>query len=145
MRIRAITIGQKVPFLSKNETILSFLQENLENYTNFNNELSNQFEDINIFVDTKRFCSQPLFSYDNKLFYEKNLKETLIDINEQLGFLQAIFKDYEIGYFACCIMLADQIQELGIFEKLLLNEVPQFIRNSEIFFTSLPVASSLCI
>ncbi|MFX1314329.1 MAG: DUF711 family protein [Promethearchaeota archaeon] len=142
MRIRAITIGQKIPFLYKNETILSFLQENLENFTNFSNELSNQFEDINIFVDTKRFCSQPLFSYDNRLFYEKNLKETIVDINEQLGFLQAIFKDYEFGYFACCMMLADQIQELGIFEKLLLNEVPQFIRNNEIFFTSLPVASS---
>jgi uncharacterized protein (UPF0210 family) len=141
MRIRAITIGQIIPFLYRNESILSFLQEKLENFSNFNNEILDQFEDINILVDTKRVCSQPLFSYDNKLFYEKNLKETLVDISEQLRFLQAIFKDYDINYFACCMMLANQIQELGIFEKLLLNEVPQFIRNSENFFTSLPVAS----
>lgn len=141
MKIRAITIGQIVPFLNRNETILSYLQEKLGNFTNFYNEISNQFEDINILIDTKRVCSQPLFSFDNKLFYEKNLKETLVDISEQLSFLQAIFKDYNIDYFACCMMLANQIQELGIFEKLLLNEVPQFIKNSEIFFTSLPLAS----
>lgn len=141
MRIRAITNGQIIPFLNRNETILSYLQEKLENFTNFYNEISNQFEDINILIDTKRICSQPLFSYDNKLFYEKNLKETLVDISEQLSFLQAIFKDYNIDYFACCMMLANQIQELGIFEKLLLNEVPQFIKNSESFFTSLPLAS----
>ncbi len=142
MRIRSITIGQVIPFLNRNETILSYLQEKLKNFTNFNNEIINEFEDINILVDTKRVCSQPIFSYDNKLFYEKNLQETLVDISEQLGFLQAIFKDYDIDYFACCMMLANQIQELGIFEKLLLNEVPQFIKNSENFFTSLPLAST---
>jgi uncharacterized protein (UPF0210 family) len=141
MRIRAITMGQIIPFLNRNEAILSYLQENLENFNNFCNEISHQFEDINILIDTKRVCSQPLFSYDNKLFYEKNLKETLVDISEQLNFLQAIFKDYNIDYFACCMMLANKIQELGIFEKLLLNEVPQFIKNSETFFTSLPLAS----
>ncbi len=142
MKIRAITIGQIVPFLYKNETILSFMQQNLENFSNFNDEIISEFEDINIPVQTKRFCSQPLFSYDNRLFYEKNLKETLVDIDNQLKFLQDMFKDYEFDYFACCMMLANQIQELGIFEKLLLGEVPQFIKNTDIFFTSLPVAST---
>ncbi|MCK4285936.1 MAG: DUF711 family protein [Candidatus Lokiarchaeota archaeon] len=142
MRIRAIAIGQIVPFLFKNESILSFMQENLENFSNLNKELINAFEEIGIPVQTKRFCSQPIFSYENKLFYEKNLKDTLVDIEDQLKFLQDMFKDYQFDYFACAMMLADKIQELGIFEKLLLDEVPQFIKNTDIFFTSLPVAST---
>jgi uncharacterized protein (UPF0210 family) len=40
------------------------------------------------------------------------------------------------------MMRGDLVQELGIFEKLLLNEVPQFIKNHRSFFTSLPVAST---
>jgi len=142
MKIRAITIGQIIPFLYKNETILSFMQEKLSSISSFNEEIIGLFEDVNIEVQTKRFCSQPLFSYDNKLFYEKNLKDTLVDINSQLKFLQKIFDDYNIDYFACCMMLAHRIQELGIFEKLLLNEVPLFIKNNSKFFTSLPAAST---
>ena len=142
MRIRAIAIGQIVPFLYKNESILSFMQANLENFSNMNKELINAFEEIGIPVQTKRFCSQPIFSYDNKLFYEKNLKDTLVDIDNQFKFLQDMFKDYEFDYFACAMMLADKIPELGIFEKLLLDEVPQFIKNTDIFFTSLPAAST---
>ncbi len=142
MKVRAITIGQIIPFLYKNETILSFLQDKLTNFSSFYKDIISTLEERDIAVETKRFCSQPLFSYDNKLFYEKNLKETIVDINTQLSFLQDIFKDYGINYFACCMMLADQIQELGIFEKLLLDEVPHFIKNNRNFFTSLPVAST---
>jgi len=142
MRIRAITLGQIIPFLFKNETILSFLQDRLNNFSSFVNEFSDMLKDFDIEIDTKRICSQPLFSYDNKLFYKKNLKETLVDINEQLLFLQDVFKDYGIDYFACAMMRADHIQELGIFEKLLLDEIPQFIQDKRSFFTSLPVAST---
>jgi len=70
------------------------------------------------------------------------LKDTLVDIDRQLKFLQEMFKDYEFDYFACAMMLADKIPELGIFEKLLLEQVPQFLKNTDIFFTSLPVAST---
>ncbi len=142
MKIRSITIGQIIPFLYKNETILSFMQNKLASFSSFNDEIIGMFDDIDIPVETKRFCSQPLFSYENKLFYEKNLKDTLVDINSQLNFLQKMFTDYNIDYFACCMMLAHQIQEFGIFEKLLLNEVPIFIKNNKNFFTSLPVAST---
>ncbi|MFX1386489.1 MAG: DUF711 family protein [Promethearchaeota archaeon] len=142
MRIRSITFGQLIPFLLKNETILSFLQDKLYNFSSFSNEMTDMLEEMNIDIETKRFASQPLFSYDNKLFYEKNLKETLVDINNQLEFLQDVFDDYGIDYFACSMMRADQIQELGIFEKLLLNEVPQFIQNKKKFFTSLLAAST---
>ncbi|MFW9970038.1 MAG: DUF711 family protein [Candidatus Odinarchaeota archaeon] len=142
MRIRAVTIGQMIPFLLKNETILSFLQDKLKNFSAFYNEFNDMLKQFDIAIDTKRIASQPLFSYDTKLFYEKNLKETLVDINNQFLFLQDVFKDYGIDYFACAMMRADQIQELGIFEKLLLNEVPKFIQNKRNFFTSLPVAST---
>jgi len=142
MRIRAISIGQIIPFLLKNESILSFLQKRLESFSKFNDMMISSFEDIGISVQTKRIFSSPLFSYDNKLFYEKSLRETLVNINDQLGFLQDIFKDYNFDYFACCMMIADQIEDLGIFEKLLLNEVPKFIKNHRKFFTSLPVAST---
>jgi len=118
------------------------MQENLENFSNLNNELISAFKDIGVEVQTTRMCSQPLFSYDNKLFYEKNLKETLVDIKNQLKFLQDIFKDYGFDYFACCMMLTHQLPELGIFERLLLNEVPTFIKSTDNFFTSLPVAST---
>ncbi|MFX0027924.1 MAG: DUF711 family protein [Candidatus Hermodarchaeota archaeon] len=142
MRIRAITNGNIVPYLYANETILSFMQDNLKNFSELNNELVSAFENVGLEVQTKRFCSQPLFSYDNKLFYEKNLKETLVEIKNQLKFLQDIFKDYGFDYFACCMMLTHQLPELGIFERLLLNEVPTFIKNTDNFFTSLPVAST---
>lgn len=142
MRIRAITNGSIIPYLYANETILSFMQDNLKSFSDLNNELISAFEDIGVEVQTKRICSQPLFSYDNKLFYEKNLKETLVDIKDQLKFLQDIFKDYGFDYFACCMMLTHQLPELGIFERLLLNEVPTFIKNTDNFFTSLPVAST---
>ncbi|MFX1390988.1 MAG: DUF711 family protein [Promethearchaeota archaeon] len=142
MRIRAVTFGQIIPFLFKNESILSFLQNRLDNFTSAINEIRNMLKEYNIEIDTKRICSQPLFTYENKLFYEKNLKDTLVDINNQIAFLQDVFKDYGFNYFACAMMRADQIQELGIFEKLLLNEVPQFINNKRNFFTSLTVAST---
>ncbi|MFW9989606.1 MAG: DUF711 family protein [Candidatus Odinarchaeota archaeon] len=142
MRIRSITFGQIIPFLYKNESILSFLQNRLDNFSSLADELSSMCDKIGIKVDTRRFCSQPLFDYDNKLFYEKNLKETLTEINNQLTFLQEILKDYRFDYFACCMMLSSTIKEMGIFEKLLLNEVPNFIKNHDHFFTSLPAASS---
>ena len=43
MKVRAITIGQNIPFLYSNETILSYMQENLENFSNFNSEIIETF------------------------------------------------------------------------------------------------------
>ncbi|MFW9782310.1 MAG: DUF711 family protein, partial [Candidatus Heimdallarchaeota archaeon] len=54
-----------------------------------------------------------------------------------------LIKEYEIDYFAACTVLADiQIEKYGVYEKLFLNEVPQFINRRENFFTSLHVAST---
>ena len=86
-------------------------------------------------------CSQPILSYDPQ-FYSKNLNETLTRIHEQLGILENILSKYEFDYFASCTVIADeQIQKYGIYEKLLLNEIPNFIKRREKFFTSVHVAS----
>ena len=50
MRIRSITFGQIIPFLLKNETILSFLQDKLRNFSSFSNEMSDMLEEINVDV-----------------------------------------------------------------------------------------------
>jgi uncharacterized protein (UPF0210 family) len=142
MRIRAITIGQIVPFLFKNETLETFMEEKLENFANFNEELVERFEDINLIVETKRLCSQPLFSYEEQRVYQKNLEETIQQLNNQLSLLQGRFKKYGIDYFACCSMLADELKDFGLFEKLLLREFPRLLQNYNNLFTSLPAAST---
>lgn len=143
MKIRAITIGQIVPFLLKDETFEDFMGEKLKLFSNFNAELIENFEDIHLEVQTKRICSQPLFDYDDKSFYEKNLGEALMELYDQLGILQRMIKRYNFDYFASCTMLADHIlEQFGPFERLFLNEIPLFIKDYDNFFTSLPVAST---
>ena len=142
MRIRAITIGQIIPFLFKNETLETFMEDKLENFTAFNAELVEKLEEINLIVETKRLCSQPLFSYDEQLIFQKNLEETILKLNEQLTFLQEMFKKSGIDYFACCTMLADELKDFGLFEKLLLKEYPKLLKTYTNLFSSLPAAST---
>ncbi len=142
MRIRAITIGQKIPYLIDNKNFELNLESNLQKFNHLNNDLTERFKDINIDVQTKRLCSQPILSYDQQL-YEKNLNETLNKIHEQLAIVENLILNHGIDYFASCAVLADeQILKYGVYEKLLLNEVPQFIKKRDAFFTSLHVASS---
>jgi len=142
MRIRSITIGQIIPFLFKNETLESFMEEKIENFIEFNKELVERFEGINLIVETKRLCSQPLFSYEEQLMYQKNLEETITHLDDQLGILQEMLKKADIDYLACCTMLADELKDFGIFEKLLLGEFPKLLKKYNNLFTSLPVAST---
>ncbi len=141
MKIRAITIGQKIPFLAEDKVLENILEGKLEAFYSLNSELTKKFNDVNIEVQTKRLCSQPILSYEQQV-YEKNLNETLTRIHDQLSIIERLIKEYEIDYFAACTVLADiQIQKYGVYEKLFLNEVPQFIKRKEKFFTSLQVAS----
>ncbi|MFW9950301.1 MAG: DUF711 family protein, partial [Candidatus Thorarchaeota archaeon] len=142
MRIRAITIGQKVPYLTDNKNFEKDLEDNLQKFSLLNKDLITQFKNINIAVQTKRLCSQPILSYDQQL-YEKNLNETLLKLHEQLILIEKAISKFGIDYFASCALLADeQILKYGIYEKLLLNEVPHFIKAREKFFSSVHVASS---
>ncbi len=142
MRIRAITIGQNIPFLQKNEILEEYLEKKFEAFKSFNEDMIDEFKKINLIVDSKRLCTQPLFSYEDHLIYEKNLDATLIKINEQLKLIQKLLKKYQIDYFSSSAMLADDLPDFGIFEKLLLKQVPTYLKNYDNFFISLPAAST---
>jgi len=141
MKVRAITVGQKVPYLAEDKELENYMEQKLQRFSSLNNDLVQKLNNIGIEVQTKRLCSQPILSYDQQ-FYSKNLNETLTRIHEQLGILERIILKYEFDYFASCAVIADeQIQKYGIYEKLLLNEIPSFIKRREKFFTSVHVAS----
>ncbi|NVM18777.1 MAG: DUF711 family protein [Candidatus Lokiarchaeota archaeon] len=141
MKVRAITVGQKIPYLAEDKELENYMEQKLQRFYSFNNDLVQQLNNIGIEVQTKRLCSQPILSYEQQ-FYSKNLNETLTRIHEQLGILERVLMKYEFDYFASCAVIADeQIQKYGIYEKLLLNEIPAFIKRREKFFTSVHVAS----
>ena len=141
MKVRAITVGSKIPYLVEDKELEERLERNLQNFYSFNYELVQKLNEKEIEVQTKRLCSQPILSYEQQ-FYSKNLSETIARIHEQLEIIERIISKYDFGYFASCAVLADeQILKYGIYEKLLLNEVPNFIKRREKFFTSVHVAS----
>ena len=141
MKVRAITVGSKIPYLIDDKELEEKLERNLQNFYSFNFELVQRLNEKDIEVQTKRLCSQPILSYEQQ-FYSKNLNENLTKIHDQLEIIERIITKYEFDYFASCAVIADeQIQKYGIYEKLLLNEVPNFITRREKFFTSVHVAS----
>ena len=89
MKVRAITIGQKVPYLAEDKELQNYMEQKLQRFYSFNNDLIQKLSDIEIEVQTKRLCSQPILSYEQQ-FYSKNLNETLTRIHEQLGILERI-------------------------------------------------------
>ncbi|MHA1150823.1 MAG: DUF711 family protein [Promethearchaeota archaeon] len=141
MRIRAITIGQIIPFLYKDEIIESFLAEKLENFHEFNTTLVETLKDVNIFVESRRLCSQPLFSYDDEQMYTRNLEDTILQLHEQFTLVDKLIEG-KFDYVSCCSMLANQLKDFSIFEKLFLSTFPEFLRAFPKLFSSLPVASS---
>lgn len=142
MKIRAITIGDKIPYLSEDEELKSTMEEKLFKFRRFNEDLIEEFDKIQLEVQSKRICSQPLFSYADQHFYTENLNETLQRLNTQFRILQDLFNRYNIDYFACSSMLADSLETFGVFEKLLLNEIPQYIKTFDTLFSSINVAST---
>ena len=142
MRIRAITIGQKIPYLTENKLLENSLEESLQKFSILNDSLIDGFRQLNIEVQTKRLCTQPILSYDEQVF-DQNLNNALVNIHEQLAIIENLITKYEIDYFSSCAVLADlQMAKYGIYESLFLNEVPAFIKRKEKFFSSLHVASN---
>ena len=142
MKIRAITIGQKIPYLTENEVLQNSLEESLQKFTTLNNNLIDKFNQLDIEVQTKRLCSQPILSYDEQVF-DQNLNNALVNIHDQLEIIENLITKYDIDYFSSCAVLADmQMAKYGIYESLFLNEVPAFIKRKEKFFSSLHVASN---
>ncbi|MEE9572221.1 MAG: hypothetical protein V3W20_04165, partial [Candidatus Neomarinimicrobiota bacterium] len=121
MKVRAITVGNKIPYLIEDKELEEVMERNLQNFYSFNYELIERFNEKEIEVQTKRLCSQPILSYEQQ-FYSKNLNETITRIHDQLEITEKIISKYEFDYFASCTVMADeQIQKYGIYEKLLLN------------------------
>ncbi|TFF63703.1 MAG: DUF711 family protein [Promethearchaeota archaeon] len=142
MKIRAITNGQIIPYLRSNEILTEFMENHLAKIKLLNKSLTQSFDDINIEVQTTRLCSQPLFSYDDKVWMNRGLKDCLPLLEQQFFLIEDLLKKYEIDYFACCSMLADRLENFGPYERLLLSEIPTFIKKHDILFSSLPVASN---
>jgi len=142
MKIRAITIGQKIPYLTDNKVLESSLEQSLQKFAPLNNSLIDKFRQLDIEVQTKRMCSQPILSYNEQVF-DQNLNNALVNIHDQLAIIENLITKYEIDYFSSCAVLADlQMTKYGIYESLFLNEVPAFIKRKEKFFSSLHVASN---
>ena len=141
MKVRAITIGQKIPFLSKNIVLENFLREKLSRFNLFNQELERALKDVNIEVQSKRLSTQPILSYEQQV-YQHNLNQTILQLHDEFALIEKYIEDNNFNYFACCTVLADeQIEKYGVYEKLFLNEVPSFIKRRKNLFTSIPVAS----
>ncbi|TFG06896.1 MAG: DUF711 family protein [Promethearchaeota archaeon] len=145
MRIRAITIGQNIPILYESLEIQDFLENKLEKYYVFYRELIEEFRNNNIPVDSKRICSQPLINHEEQLAHRKDVQQTLLLLHSELEILQKMCKKYEIDYFACCTMLAEELKSFGIYEKLLLNDFDKLLKEFPRFFTSLPIISKSVI
>ncbi|MFO7794630.1 MAG: DUF711 family protein [Promethearchaeati archaeon] len=142
MKIRAITIGANIPFLMEDEDLRDALEEKLIKFRRLNEDLTEEFKNIDSDVQSRRICSQPLFSYADQTFYKENLKETLQRLRIQFEIIRDLFKQYNIDYFSCCSMLADKLENFGVFEKLLLNEIPEYLKKFDYLFSSINVASN---
>jgi uncharacterized protein (UPF0210 family) len=141
MKVRAITIGQKIPFLSKSIVLENFLGEKLSKFNLFNQELEEALNGVDIEVQSKRLSTQPILSYEQQV-YQHNLNQTILQLHDEFALIERYIEQYDFNYFACCTVLADeQIEKYGAYEKLFLNEVPSFIKRRKNFFTSIPVAS----
>ncbi len=141
MKVRAITIGQNIPFLSKNIVLENFLREKLSKFKLFNQELEEALNNVDIEVQSKRLSTQPILSYEQQV-YQHNLNQTILQLHDEFALIERYIENYDFNYFACCTVLADQqIEKYGIYEKLFLNEVPSFIKRRKSLFTSIPVAS----
>jgi len=142
VKVRAITIGQTIPIFKKEDVKENgaSLEENFIKFSKFNDDLIKDFENNNLEVETKRFCTQPLLNYENQLYYKKNNFETINLLHEVLSNLKNKIEKYKFDYFACCTMLPSDLKHLDKFRNLILDEFHKIIISYPNFFTSLPIA-----
>ena len=142
MKIRAITIGQNIPFFNGNNEVAAVLEKKFPLFTAFNNELIEEFQKRDIIVETKRFCSQPIFSENNQWENESLLNANIGDLKNQIDLIQNECKTNGFDYFTCCEALADKFKDVGSLEKVLSSDIPDLLKEKELFFSSLQVSSS---
>jgi len=57
MKVRAITVGTKIPYLIEDKELVEIMEHNLQNFYSFNFELIQKLNEKEIEVQTKRLCS----------------------------------------------------------------------------------------
>jgi len=141
MKVRSITIGQTIPIFKK-DTVKengASLEENFIKFSKFNNDLIKNFENNNLEVETKRFCTQPLLNYENQLNNRKKDFETTNFVHETLSNLKLMIEKYNFDYFACSTMAPMDLNHINKFENLIIDEFHKILVLYPNFFTSLPV------
>ncbi len=139
MKIRAITVGENIPFFNKNVNIDNYLEDKLYIFSNLCSELIDEFEKSNIQVETRRFCSQPIF---NGVKCGKSLNDDMIFLEQQISDLRLSCKKHGFDYFACCAAVIDGQISFEDLEILLSINLPNFLKKWDNFFSSLNVAST---
>ncbi|TFF96428.1 MAG: DUF711 family protein, partial [Promethearchaeota archaeon] len=142
MKIRAITIGDNIPFLSSNENLSTFMEEKLSKFQKLNEDLIKEFKNVGLEVQTTRLCSQPLYPNTEEKINENNVKENLERLDNQFEIIIKSLETYNIDYFACCSMLADRLKNFGNLEDEILDKYPQYLLEYDSLFSSLNVAST---
>jgi len=142
MKIRAITIGQNIPFFNRKNEVATILEKKFPLYTEFNNELIEEFQKHEIIVETKRICSQPIFSDEFQWKNESELNANIDVLKDQIDLIEKLCKTNGLDYFACCEALADKIKDIGNLEKSLTSDIPDLLKEKDLFFSSLQVAST---
>ena len=144
MKVRAITIGKTIPIFKRDNVKenTASLEENFQNFSKFNNDLIKDFENNNLEVETKRFCTQPILNYENQLNNGKSSFETSNLIHELLGNLNFMIENYNFDYLACCIMAPTELKHINKFRNIIVDEFHKILILYPNFFTSLPVVSN---
>ncbi len=141
MKVRAITIGKTIPIFKKDnvkDNGASF-EANFIKFLKFNNDLIEDFEQNNLEVETKRFCTQPLLNYESQLNSGKTSFETINLIHEAVSNLNILIEKYNFDYFACSTMAPTELIHINKFENLIIDEFHKILILYPNFFTSLPV------
>jgi hypothetical protein len=142
MKVRAITIGQNIPFFSRNNEMEVSIEKNFPLYSEFNNELIEEFQKHDIVVETRRFCSQPIFSKNKQWKNGLDLNKDVDILKNQIDLLENECKKYDFDYFVCCEALADEIKSIENLEKTFTVDIPNLLKEKDNFFSSLQVAST---
>ena len=142
MKIRAITIGDNIPYLDKDEDLQEYVDNAFTKFQKINEDLVDRFKGKGLEVQSRRICSQPLFPNIKKNLNKDNIEKSLEELNTQFQIIIDSSDTYDINYVACCSMLADRLNDFGDVEKEILNEIPRCILNHDSLFSSINVAST---
>ncbi len=143
MKVRAITIGQFIPYLTNMGEFKSEVDAKVKEASLLSDQLKTLFDGLNIDVQSSRICSQPIYNNDIENLLKHDLENNIKILEDQVLYLQNIIKDRNIAYFNSCSMIGDSlIDNDKNVEKRFLLSILDLIKKTENFFTSVQVASN---